>query len=222
MLLRLSDPEMLRTAEFLTGAGKAYFGPRAALMQVCYDKLQATRLVAAEGIDCPKTALGNAPRAPAFPAIVKPRRGSDSLGVRLLRKGPLPKRYRNGDYLVQEWLRGTELTVAFVAGRIGRPLAIELPPGTIYSFSRKYLRRPPRERLQDLRLAMRVREAAARIARLLAVDWAARLDFIAVPGGRLCFLECDVAPMLAQGSAFADSLAAAGISRAEQLRLLAA
>jgi len=139
VLLRLSDPEMLRAAELLTGTGKAYFGPRAAVMQVCYDKLQATRLVAGKGIDCPKTALGNAPGAPAFPVIVKPRRGSDSLGVRLLGKGPLPKRYRNGDYLVQEWLRGTELTVAFVAGRVGRPLAIALPPGTIYSFSRKYL-----------------------------------------------------------------------------------
>jgi len=67
---------------------------------------------------------------------------------------------------------------------------------------------------------MRVREAAARIAAVLAVDWAARLDFIAAPGGRLCFLECDVAPMIAPGSAFAESLAAAGIERAEQLRLL--
>ncbi|HET7364713.1 MAG TPA: hypothetical protein VFJ70_14190, partial [Burkholderiales bacterium] len=64
------------------------------------------------------------------------------------------------------------------------------------------------------------RETAAMLARLFAVNWAARVDFICEPGGRLCFLECDVAPMIAAGSAFAASLAAAGIDRAEQLALL--
>ena len=112
------------------------------------------------------------------------------------------------------------MTVGLIGGRIGRPLAIGLAPGKIYSFARKYLLRPPRGLSPDLALAMRVREAAARIARLLAVDWAARVDFIANPAGRLCFLECDVAPLVGAHSAFADSLALAGIDRAEQLRRL--
>lgn len=38
--------------------------------------------------------------------------------------------------------------------------------------------------------------------------------------GRLRFLECDVAPLVGARSAFAASLEAAGITRAEQLRLL--
>jgi hypothetical protein len=37
---------------------------------------------------------------------------------------------------------------------------------------------------------------------------------------RLRFLECDVAPLVGTRSAFAASLAASGIARAEQLRLL--
>jgi hypothetical protein len=37
---------------------------------------------------------------------------------------------------------------------------------------------------------------------------------------RLCFLECDVAPLVSANSAFAASLEAAGIGRAEQLRML--
>jgi D-alanine-D-alanine ligase-like ATP-grasp enzyme len=187
---------------------------------VCYDKLQATRLVEAEGLPCPLTLYRTADAAPKFPLIAKPRHGSDSLGVRLLRRGPLPPRYRSERYLVQEHVQGTELTVAVLGERVGRPIEIALAPGTIYTFTRKYLRRARRGVLADLQLSRRARESALKIARLLGVNWAARVDFIAEPGGRLCFLECDVAPMLGPSSAFAMSLAAAGIARTEQLALL--
>jgi D-alanine-D-alanine ligase len=216
----MSDAEMLRAAELLERAGKSYFGPRAAVMQVCYDKLRATRLAAAAGIVCPRTLPGNAADELEFPLIVKPRRGSDSIGVHLLRKGPLPARYRTAEYLAQEFIRGRELTIGLIGGRVGRPLELALPAGATYSFARKYLRRPRREPLADDALAAHVRHTALRLAQLFAVNWAARADFICEPGGRLCFLECDVAPMIAPGSAFAASLAAAGIDRAEQLRLL--
>ena len=211
---------MLRAAESLTRAGKAYFGPRAAVMQLCYDKLRATRVAAAAGIACPRTLPGDAAEGIAFPLIVKPRQSSDSIGLRLLRQGPLPARYRSAEYIVQEHVRGRELTVALIGGRVGQPLELALPQGATYSFARKYLRRPRREPLHDAALAARVRETAFRVAELFAVNWAARVDFIREPGGRLCFLECDVAPMIAPASAFAASLAAAGIARAEQLALL--
>ena len=211
---------MLRVAELLTRAGKAYFGPRAEVLQACYDKLQATRLAEAAGIACPRTMPGNATDALDFPLIVKPRRGSDSIGLRLLRQGPLPERYRTDEYLVQEYVRGRETTVALIGPRVGQPLELALPAGATYSFARKYLRRPQREALRDAALAALVRERALRLAQLFAVNWAARADFICEPDGRLCFLECDVAPMIARGSAFAQSMAAAGVERAEQLALL--
>jgi D-alanine-D-alanine ligase-like ATP-grasp enzyme len=220
LLLRLSDPEMLRVTHELTHLRVPYIGPRPSVMSVCYDKLQATRLVEAEGLPCPLTMYRTADGAPKFPVIVKPRRGSDSLGVRLLRQGPLPPRYRSDRYIVQEYVHGVELTVAVLGERAGRPLEIALPPGSIYTFTRKYLRPARRGVSADLQLSRRARESALKIARLLGVNWAARVDFIAEPGGRLCFLECDVAPMIAARSAFAMSLAAAGIARAEQLALL--
>jgi len=220
VLLRLSDPQMLRAAELLTRAGKAYYGPRAAVMQLCYDKLQATRLAEGAGMACPRTLSGKAAEALKFPVIVKPRRSSDSIGLRLVRKGPLPARYRTADYLVQEYVRGREITVALIGTRVGQPLELALPAGVTYSFARKYLRRQRRTPMHDIALAAQVRESALRLAELFAVNWAARVDFICEPGGRLCFLECDVAPMIASGSAFAASLAAAGIERAEQLQLL--
>jgi D-alanine-D-alanine ligase-like ATP-grasp enzyme len=208
-LLRLSDPVMLRTTEALTRAGIPYIGPGAAALQLCYDKLAATERVAAAGIACPA-------HATSFPMVVKPRRGSDSLGVRIARRPPVPP-----DYMAQERVIGSELTVAVLHGAVGSPLRIGLPEGALYSFARKYLLRPRREPLGDAVLAERVRQTALRISVLLRVDWAARVDFIHDPRrDRLCFLECDAAPLIGAGSAFADSLLAAGMPRAEQLRRL--
>ena len=105
--------------------------------------------------------------------------------------------------------------------RIGVPIHIRLPEGTPYSFSRKYLLRPVRAPLADAAVVHRVRDRAAKIAEVFGVHWAARIDLIHERvTGRLRFLECDAAPLVGARSAFAASLEAAGIRRAEQLRLL--
>jgi len=194
---------MLRATEALTAGGIPYVGPAAAVMQLCYDKRAAIDGVRAAGIDTPADVT-------SFPMVIKPRRGSDSLGVRVVRSGPIP-----ADHLTQELLVGTEITVAVLHETVGAPLRIELPPGAIYSFARKYLLRPRRVAIVD----EEVQKTALRIATLFGVNWAARVDFIR-SGNRLVFLECDVAPLVGMGSAFADSLAAGDMPRAEQLRRL--
>jgi len=221
ILLRLSDPVMLAAVKALTGAQRSFIGPRDEVMARCYDKYRAHRLATANGVDCPSTALANAAGGMAFPLILKPRRGSDSLGVRLLRGESIPARFRTDAYVAQEYMRGAELTVAVLGGYVGKPLRIHLPEGTPYSFWRKYLLRPPRAPLVDTGVAQRVTDAARRIAEVFGVRWAARIDLIHEQGtGRLRFLECDVAPLVGARSAFAASLEANGMSRAEQLRLL--
>jgi D-alanine-D-alanine ligase-like ATP-grasp enzyme len=221
LLLRLSDPAMLAAAQALARAGRPYLGPSPAVMERCYDKYQAYRLASAHGVDCPVTYLAGRAGAAPFPLVLKPRRGSDSIGVRILRRAPLPARFRTDGYLAQQYVRGAELTIGVFRARVGMPLRIILPEGAPYSFLRKYLWRPPRAPLADAELAERVRGAALRIAGIFAVDWAARIDMIhESETGRLCFLECDVAPLVGARSAFAASFAAAGISRAEQWRML--
>jgi D-alanine-D-alanine ligase-like ATP-grasp enzyme len=220
LLLRLSDPAMLAAARALGRAGIPYLGPSAAVMARCYDKWVAHGIASAAGIDCPATALAPA-AALSFPLIVKPRWGSDSLGVRLVRSGPVPKRARSAGFIAQERIIGTELTVAVISDCVGMPLWLDLPEGTPYSFVRKYLLRPGRAPLADGALAERVRRLATEIAGVFAVNWAARIDLIHEPAtGRLRFLECDVAPLVGPGSAFAASLTGAGVPRAEQLELL--
>jgi D-alanine-D-alanine ligase-like ATP-grasp enzyme len=220
-LLRLSDPVMLVAAQALTHSGKSYLGPSAAVMERSYDKYEAYRIASAAGADCPATVLASAAGATSFPVVLKPRRGSDSLGVRILKHGPIPRRARNDQYIVQEFVRGAELTVAVCHEHVGMPLRIILPEGTLYSFSRKYLMRPPRVPITDAGLAERVRCTALKIAQIFGVNWAARIDLVhETATDRLRFLECDVAPLVGARSAFAASFEAAGIKRDQQLRRL--
>jgi D-alanine-D-alanine ligase-like ATP-grasp enzyme len=221
LLLRVSDPVMLEAAQALTAASIPYVGPSAGAMARCYDKYEAWRLASAAGVNCPATVFAEEAGALSYPLILKPRCGSDSIGVRLLRHGPIPRSARTGGHIAQERVLGAELTIAVLHGRVGMPLRIFLPEGTPYSFARKYFWRPGRAAVTDAALVERVRALAQRVAAALGVDWAARIDVILETAtGRLRFLECDVAPLVGAQSAFAASLAASGIGRAEQLRLL--
>lgn len=221
LLLRLSDPVMLKATRALTHAFIPYLGPRAAVIERCYDKYEASRLASAAGVATPTTALGCDAAPETFPAILKPRRGSDSIGVRILRRGPVPPRARDDRHIVQPLVYGSEITIGVLQGTVGHPLRILLPQGVPFSFARKYILRPRMVPIDDAPLAARVRDAAGRIARAFDVGWAARIDFICeTTSDTLFLLECDAAPLLGTRSAFAASLAAAGVGRAAQLRLI--
>lgn len=222
-LLRLSDPVMVDAVRAFTAAGIAYCGPGLDALERCYDKWRACEIVARTGIDCPETRFAGEENAVRRPVVVKPRRGSDSIGMRMIRLGPLPERLRNDSMLVQPQVFGTELTVSVIDGLAGRPLRLELPEGVPYTFLRKYLTRPKRAAVAERALAARVQQTALVAAKALGIDWAARVDFILERvSGRLLFLECDAAPLIGPASAFAASLTASGMPRAEQLaRLLA-
>jgi len=166
LLLRLSDPEMLRAAHVLGDAGVAFRGPSAAALERCYDKWGAIQAVAASGLACPRTRLGTLANDLPRPLVLKPRRGSDSIGVRVLRSGEAPLHLRNEHTLAQAQILGSELTVGVIDGIAGSPLRLDLPEGTPHTFLRKYLLRPGREAIQE----DRAREAALRAARVLGVD----------------------------------------------------
>ncbi|MDH5535723.1 MAG: ATP-grasp domain-containing protein [Betaproteobacteria bacterium] len=221
ILLRLSDPVMREATAEHVRANVPYAGPGAAALERCYDKYEATRAAAAAGIACPETALAHRSSDIPRPRVLKPRRGSDSIGLRLLGESPVPERCRNERYIVQRQIFGREITIAVFRAHVGAPLGLLLPLGRPHSFIRKYLLPPNRTALADDAVAARVRALAERIARMFGVDWAARIDLIhETASDRLVFLECDAAPLVGTGSAWAASFEAAGINRADQLRFL--
>jgi D-alanine-D-alanine ligase-like ATP-grasp enzyme len=212
---------MFTAAEALTRSRTAYVGPGYDVIARCFDKYEASRIAVRHGATAPETVLGTAAAGMTLPAVLKLRRGSDSLGLRVIRRGRIPKSKQTEEFIVQQHVRGSDLTVAVLQGRAGAALRICLPEGVPYSFWRKYLLRPCRVPITDAKLAQHVRAEALRIATVLGVDWAARVDFIhETATDRLYFLECDVAPLVGQGSAFELSLTGAGIGRLEQLDLL--
>ena len=105
------------------------------------------------------------------PLVLKPRHGSDSIGLCILRDAPIPVRKQSKTYIAQQLVHGTELTVAVYRDCVGVPLRIALPEGTPYSFLRKYLLRPRCVPLADAPIAERVRAAALRIAAVFAPNW---------------------------------------------------
>ena len=220
-ILRLSDPVMFEAVEALSSARVPYIGPGFEAMKRCYDKYAASRILAAGGFTCPEIELGTEADRIDFPVVLKPRWGSDSIGLRHYAHGPVPASKRNERYVVQRYIRGAEITIGVLNGQAGAPLHIRVPDGTLYTFARKYVLRPRIVPVAEQRFATRVRVEAVRIAAALGVDWAARIDFIHEPGAdMLYFLECDVAPLLGRGSAFDTSLRAAGLARSEQLKRL--
>lgn len=208
-LLRLSDAFMRRVVGELDAP---YRGPGREAFERCYDKYEAHRIASANGLDSPETVLADSPKLPAAPFVLKPRRGSDSIGVRIA--SVVPKAKRNRDHLAQVRVVGREVTIALFRDEVGLPLEIRVPPGKPYSFLRKYLLRPRRAPFADDAL----RALARRVGQVLGVDWAARVDFIVEAGtGRAWLLECDAAPLVGPDSAFASSFAAAGVDRGRQL-----
>jgi D-alanine-D-alanine ligase-like ATP-grasp enzyme len=220
-ILRLSDPVMFEAVEALSSAGVPYVGPGFEAMKRCYDKYTAGRLLAANGFTCPETVLGTHADRIDFPAVLKPRWGSDSIGLRPCAHGPVPARMRNERHIVQRRILGADITIGVLDAQAGIPLHVRIPDGTMYTFARKYVLRPPIVPVTDPRLAARVRAEAVRIAATLGVDWAARIDFIHDPvADRLYVLECDAAPLVGGGSAFDTSLKAAGVARSALLERL--
>ena len=109
-------------------------------MEICYDKYEAYRAAARSGVDCPATALASEASGMRFQLVLKPRHGSDSIGLSILRNAPIPVCKRTANYIAQQLVRGSELTIAVYGDCVGAPLQILLPAGTPYSFLRKYSR----------------------------------------------------------------------------------
>jgi D-alanine-D-alanine ligase len=182
-------------------AGVRYTGPSAAGAALGMDKLAFGAVMAANGVPAlPRQAFASGAGDPDFagPYIVKPRFGGSSIGIEitddlhtaraLVRTSP---HFRDGAVVEPYLADAADLNVAVRTWPERRVSAIEKPlrraaAGAIYSYADKYLgggeglSGAPRELPADLpdRISKRVVELAHRVAELVLVRGAPRIDFL--------------------------------------------
>lgn len=177
---------LARAREALRAAGTELLLPPLAAVELCADK-QRLLEAAAGVVPVPWSQIlddGFDDARSPYPALVKPRHGSGSRGVRRIDEvGALAGVPRDGTFVVQEYLPGVEYSVDVVADREGRIAAavprerlridsgIALLSRTVHEDAVEAAARRLAERL-DLRFVANVqfRRDAAGTAKLLEVN----------------------------------------------------
>lgn len=225
--------------------GLPYTGSPASALALCLDKALAKSVVAAAGVPTPRGVLVHAasgadPGAAiaarlCLPVIVKPNLEGSSKGItpasvvgdagRLPRViGALLRRYPEG-VLVEEFVRGPDVSVAWVAGLgLLPPIRYCYPaagPFPVFDFAAKQA--PERVRLEipavmPPAFAERLAVHARRAFEVLGVTGYGRADFRIGPDGEAWFLEMNPLPALGDP----DLFAAAGALGASPAALLSA
>jgi D-alanine-D-alanine ligase len=154
-----------------------------------------------------------------FPCVVKPANGGSSVGLTLVHTREqlepalaLACRY-GGEALVERYVKGKEVTVAILDGRVLGACEVS-HDGSVYDASSKSegsarAHLPPR--LPHTRLA-NLEQMALTAARALGCRGAVRVDFIVPEVGNEVVLEVNTLPGLTRTSLFARIAKAAGLS----------
>ena len=130
-ILSLSDPDVAALAQLrveLAGRGVSCFFPDAETARMGFDKLETARWAAAHGVRVPRTFLSGeeALRTVGLPLIRKPRFGSGSAGVAVIRDESelLPNRHDSTEYIYQELIVGQEVNLELCSDLTGRPMGV--------------------------------------------------------------------------------------------------
>jgi len=128
LLIPLIDPELLPLAkakEHFSKVGTTVMISDEEMIEISRDKFKTFERMNQIGIPSPKTIVGNdlASDSISYPIILKPRNGSSSKGIFVINDKnqlPSPNIYNNEDYIVQEVIKGYEVTVDILCDGNGR------------------------------------------------------------------------------------------------------
>lgn len=221
--------------------GIPYVGSGVLASALAMDKVMAKTIFRAQGIPVPADVVierrdfrgdpeATAARAaPAFtPAIIKPVRQGSSIGMTIVHapaemRAALEEAFRYDDRaMVEEHLRGTELTVGVIGNRelTALPVIEIVPKREFFDYQAKYdpaaseeicpARVPPE-------VARDVQELALRAHRALGCRGLSRVDMIHVPGRGPFVLEVNTIPGMTVNSLLPKAARAAGIPFGELL-----
>jgi len=218
-----------RIQGLLDTLGVPYTGSGVKSSAIAMDKVMTKTLLAAAGLDVPRGAVVRSDagrdleesRRVGLPAFVKPVASGSSVGASIVRRGEdlapaIADALRYDERaLVEEYLKGTELTVAVIGNDELQALpVIEIvPKREFFDYHAKYDAGESEEivpaRIPD-EVAKRVQELAIRAHRALDCRGMSRTDFVWA-GDRMVALEVNTIPGMTANSLLPRAAKAAGI-----------
>ena len=217
--------------------GIPYVGSGVLASALAMDKVMAKVVLRASGIDVPRGLAvdaatmardpGHAARAAeaiGYPLVVKPVSQGSSFGITMVEdagslEAAIDEALRYDDRaLVEERLRGTELTVGVIGNEpelLALPVIEIVPKREFFDYRAKYDPELSDEicpaRIPDA-LARQAQDLATAAHRALGCRDLSRSDLISTPSGRLVVLEVNTIPGMTANSLVPKAAQAAGIS----------
>ncbi len=197
-----------------------YTGSGVQASAIAMDKALTKQVLERAGLPVPNGELTD--RAIDFPTpcIVKPNAQGSTVGLSFVERpedlGPAIERALQYDRacLVEEWVRGTEISVPVLGDQV-LPVVEIVPRTGRYDFQSKYEMGATEEicpaRL-DPEVTQRAQEYALRAHRALGCSGATRTDMIVRADGSLVLLEVNTLPGMTKTSLLPRSAAVAGLS----------
>lgn len=163
--------------------------------------------------------VGDTVRVLPLPVVVKPNREGSTIGISIVREekdfAPAIQEALKLDetVLIEEFISGTEVTVAILNGR-ALPIVEIAPKSGFYDYASKYTKGATDyivpARIPDV-VRDRLHATCEKIWKVLKLEGFARADFIVTPDAEY-FLEVNTIPGMTETSLVPKAAAAAGIS----------
>lgn len=198
-------------------AGMRYTGSGVLASGLGMDKAVFRKVMQAEGIPVPKLSK-------TFPCFVKPSDQGSSVGASIatnakeLKKAIIQARKFSNDVLIEEYIKGIEVTCAVLGNK--NPIAlpvIEIVPkkGSFFNYESKYTESGAEEIVPariSIKLTKNVQKIAIKAYKAIGCSDFARVDFIIKDSKDPVVLEINTIPGLTPLSLLPKAAKAAGIS----------
>lgn len=226
-----------RIQSILESLGIKYSGSGVMTSAVCMDKEMTKRIVASYGVrvakgmslrkgesisfDTVREKLGNR-------VVVKPNSGGSSIGVSFVEnQAELEKALEivfdiDKEALIEETLKGVEISVPVIDGEVYPTLKIEAVAGDYFDYESKYADGGAREFVYEFEKEIQeeIDKFAADSYYAMKCEGFSRIDFMVVNGNIPYFMEVNTLPGMTAASLLPKSTASKGYDYSETLDLL--
>ena len=226
-----------RIQAILESMGIKYSGSGVMTSAVCMDKEMTKRIVSGYGVRVAKgisvrkgekISFENVKEKLGERVVVKPNNGGSSIGVSFvgnqeeLDRGLELVFSMDKEALIEEILKGVEISVPVIAGKVYPTLKIEAVAGNYFDYESKYSDGGAREFVFEFE--KEIQEEIDRFAKdsyyAMKCEGFSRIDFMVVDGTTPYFMEVNTLPGMTAASLLPKSTASKGYSYTETLDLL--